>query len=83
MTAGAGLPGESCGGGDDGERGCRGKVRDSEIGNDDFGARDDADTAGRWLSPDWAAAAEAVPRASYGCPHTLNLTSWCVVRTGR
>jgi RHS repeat-associated protein len=49
------------------------KIHDSETGNDDFGARYFANTAARWLSPDWAAAAEAVPYASYGSPQTLNL----------
>lgn len=54
-----------------------GKVRDPETGyssgNDDFGARYYASSEGRWLSPDWAAAAEAVPYASFGSPQTLNL----------
>jgi RHS repeat-associated protein len=54
-----------------------GKVRDSETGyasgNDDFGARYYASSIGHWLSPDWAASAEAVPYASYGSPQTLNL----------
>lgn len=50
-----------------------GKLHDSESGNDDFGARYYTDVAGRWLSPDWAAAAEAVPYAIYGSPQTLNL----------
>jgi RHS repeat-associated protein len=50
-----------------------GKLHDSETGNDDFGARYYASTAARWLSPDWASGAEAVPYASYGSPQTLNL----------
>jgi len=50
-----------------------GKIHDSETGNDDFGARYYASTAARWLSPDWAAAAEAVPYASFTSPQTLNL----------
>jgi RHS repeat-associated protein len=54
-----------------------GKVRDSETGyasgNDDFGARYFASSEGRWLSPDWAAGAEAVPYASYDSPQSLNL----------
>ena len=49
------------------------KIHDSETGNDDFGARYYASTAARWLSPDWAAAAEAVPYATYASPQTLNL----------
>jgi RHS repeat-associated protein len=63
--------------GDASEHHYTGKVRDSETGyasgNDDFGARYFASSEGRWLSPDWSAAAEAVPYASYGSPQTLNL----------
>jgi RHS repeat-associated protein len=55
----------------------QGKVRDAETGyasgNDDFGARYFASSEGRWLTPDWAAAAEAVPYATYGSPQSLNL----------
>lgn len=50
-----------------------GKIHDSETGNDDFGARYYSGTAARWLSPDWAAAAEAVPYATFTSPQTLNL----------
>lgn len=49
------------------------KVHDFETNNDDFGARYFEDATGRWLSPDWAAGAEAVPYATYGSPQTLNL----------
>ncbi|HET6207769.1 MAG TPA: RHS repeat-associated core domain-containing protein, partial [Terracidiphilus sp.] len=38
-----------------------GKERDSESGNDYFGARYYASTMGRFLSPDWSAKAEPVP----------------------
>jgi RHS repeat-associated protein len=47
------------------------KVHDFETSNDDFGARYFEDATGRWLSPDWAAGAEAVPLASFDKPQTL------------
>lgn len=50
-----------------------GKERDAESGNDYFGARYYASTMGRWLSPDWAATATAVPYADFGDPQSLNL----------
>jgi RHS repeat-associated protein len=50
-----------------------GKERDSESGLDYFGARYYGSNMGRWLSPDWADAASAVPYADYGNPQTLNL----------
>jgi RHS repeat-associated protein len=53
-----------------------GKERDAESGNDYFGARYYNSMVGRWLSPDWAAGAEAVPYASYGSPQTLNLYAY-------
>jgi len=53
-----------------------GKERDSESGNDYFGARYYASTLGRFLSPDWDAKPTAVPYASFGDPQTLNLYSY-------
>jgi RHS repeat-associated protein len=53
-----------------------GKERDSESGNDYFGARYYASTMGRWLSPDWSAKEEPVPYAKLGDPQTLNLYSY-------
>jgi len=50
-----------------------GKERDSESGNDYFGARYYASGLGRWLSPDWSAQAEPVPYAVIGDPRSLNL----------
>jgi RHS repeat-associated protein len=50
-----------------------GKERDSESGNDYFGARYYASSMGRWISPDWSAGAEAVPYASLDNPQSLNL----------
>lgn len=50
-----------------------GKERDSESGNDYFGARYYASTMGRFLSPDWSAKAEPVPYAKLDNPQTLNL----------
>ena len=50
-----------------------GKERDSETGNDDFGARYYSNRFGRWLSADWSAVPEAVPYANLSNPQTLNL----------
>ena len=50
-----------------------GKERDSESGNDYFGARYYASTMGRFLSPDWSAKEEPVPYAKLDNPQTLNL----------
>jgi RHS repeat-associated protein len=53
-----------------------GKERDSESGNDYFGARYYASSMGRWLSPDWAAMATPVPYAKLSDPQTLNLYAY-------
>ena len=50
-----------------------GKERDSESGNDYFGARYYASTMGRFMSPDWSAKAEPVPYAKLDDPQSLNL----------
>src|ERR1700691_5618835 len=53
-----------------------GKERDAESGLDNFGARYDASSLGRFMTPDWAATATAVPYASSGDPQTLNLYAY-------
>ncbi|HEY1528422.1 MAG TPA: RHS repeat-associated core domain-containing protein [Candidatus Angelobacter sp.] len=53
-----------------------GKERDTESGLDDFGARYYSDWLGRFITPDWAAKATAVPYAVFGDPQTLNLYSY-------
>jgi RHS repeat-associated protein len=53
-----------------------GKERDTESGNDYFGARYYASTAGRWLSPDWSAKIEPVPYAKLADPQSLNLYAY-------
>jgi RHS repeat-associated protein len=50
-----------------------GKERDAESGLDYFGARYYGSNMGRWMSPDWAANATAVPYANFGDPQSLNL----------
>jgi RHS repeat-associated protein len=50
-----------------------GKERDTESGNDDFGARYYSSRLGRWLSADWSATPEPVPYANLSNPQTLNL----------
>jgi RHS repeat-associated protein len=51
----------------------QGKERDTETGNDDFGARYYSSSFGRWLSPDWSAVPAPVPYADLTNPQTLNL----------
>lgn len=53
-----------------------GKERDSESGLDNFGARYDSSSLGRFMTPDWAAKPTAVPYAVFGDPQTLNLYSY-------
>jgi RHS repeat-associated protein len=53
-----------------------GKERDTESGNDYFGARYYASAVGRWLSPDWSAKEEPVPYARLEYPQTLNLYAY-------
>src|SRR5262249_31779379 len=50
-----------------------GKERDTETGNDDFGARYYSNRFGRWLSADWSAIPAPVPYANIANPQTLNL----------
>jgi len=50
-----------------------GKERDTETGNDDFGARYYSSVYGRWLSPDWSSVPAPVPYANLNNPQTLNL----------
>jgi RHS repeat-associated protein len=52
-----------------------GKERDTETGNDDFGARYYTERFGRWLSADWSAVPVPVPYANLTNPQTLNLYS--------
>ena len=53
-----------------------GKERDSESGNDYFGARYYASSMGRFLSPDWSSKEEPVPYAKLDNPQTLNLYNY-------
>jgi RHS repeat-associated protein len=50
-----------------------GKERDPESGLDDFDARFYSSPFGRFMTPDWAATATAVPYANFGNPQSLNL----------
>jgi len=50
-----------------------GKERDTESGNDYFGARYYASSMGRWLSPDWYPGPAPIPYANIYDPQTLNL----------
>ena len=52
------------------------KERDSESGNDYFGARYYANSMGRFLSPDWSAKVEPVPYATMSDPQSLNLYAY-------
>jgi RHS repeat-associated protein len=53
-----------------------GKERDSESGNDYFGARYYASSMGRFMSPDWSAKEEPIPYAKLDNPQSLNLYSY-------
>jgi RHS repeat-associated protein len=69
------LPGyQLCG--DATEHHFTGKERDTESGNDYFGARYYASSMGRWLSPDWSAKVMPVPYAKLDNPQSLNLYSY-------
>jgi RHS repeat-associated protein len=50
-----------------------GKERDTETGNDEFGARYYTNRFGRWLSADWSNVPLPVPYANLINPQTLNL----------
>jgi RHS repeat-associated protein len=52
------------------------KERDTESGNDYFGARYYVSTMGRWLSPDWSAKIVPVPYAKLDNPQSLNLYAY-------
>ena len=53
-----------------------GKERDSESGLDNFGARYDSSSLGRFMTPDWEAKPITVPYATFGDPQTLNLYAY-------
>jgi RHS repeat-associated protein len=53
-----------------------GKERDTESGNDYFGARYYASSMGRFMSPDWSDSPSAVPYAHLENPQSLNLYSY-------
>jgi RHS repeat-associated protein len=53
-----------------------GKERDTESGNDYFGARYYASSMGRFMSPDWSAQVEPVPYSKLGDPQSLNLYAY-------
>jgi len=53
-----------------------GKERDTESGNDYFGARYYSSSMGRFMSPDWSAKEEPVPYAKLDNPQTLNLYAY-------
>jgi RHS repeat-associated protein len=50
-----------------------GKERDTESGNDYFGARFYSSNMGRFMSPDWSAKQEPVPYSKLDNPQSLNL----------
>jgi RHS repeat-associated protein len=50
-----------------------GKERDTESGNDYFGARYYASSMGRFMSPDWSSIPWNVPYSDLGNPQSLNL----------
>jgi RHS repeat-associated protein len=55
-----------------------GKERDTESGLDSFGARYDASSLGRFMTPDWASSPEDVPYANFENPQSLNLYAYAL-----
>ena len=53
-----------------------GKERDTESGNDYFGARYYNSNTGRFLSPDWSAKVQPVPYSHLDDPQSLNLYAY-------
>ena len=53
-----------------------GKERDSESNLDNFGARYNASSIGRFMSPDWSEAPDTIPYATFEVPQSLNLYSY-------
>lgn len=53
-----------------------GKERDTESGNDYFGARYYGSSMGRFMSPDWSAQVEPVPYSKLDNPQSLNLYAY-------
>jgi RHS repeat-associated protein len=53
-----------------------GKERDTESGNDYFGARYYSSSMGRFMSPDWSAKEDPVPYAQLDDPQSLNLYAY-------
>jgi RHS repeat-associated protein len=53
-----------------------GKERDTESGNDYFGARYYSSSMGRFMSPDWSAKVEPVPYSKLDDPQSLNLYAY-------
>jgi RHS repeat-associated protein len=68
--------GLNCIGDDATEHHFTGKERDTESGNDYFGARYYASNMGRFMSPDWSPTPAAIPFADLSNPQTLNLYSY-------
>ena len=52
------------------------KERDTESGNDYFGARYLSSNVGRFLSPDWSKNPQGVPYADFSNPQSLNLYAY-------
>ncbi len=66
----------NCIGADDNKLHFTTKERDTESGNDYFGARYLSSNAGRFLSPDWSKNPQGVPYADYSNPQSLNLYAY-------
>lgn len=53
-----------------------GKERDPESGLDNFGARYENPSLGRFMSPDWSGTVQAIPYAKLDFPQSLNLYAY-------
>ncbi len=67
----------NCIGADDNKLHFTTKERDTESGNDYFGARYLSSNVGRFISPDWSKNPQGVPYADFRNPQTLNLYGRC------
>ena len=66
----------SCSGADDNKLHFTAKERDTESGNDYFGARYLSSSMGRFLSPDWSTNPSNIPYAVFSNPQSLNLYAY-------
>lgn len=65
--------GLNCSGADVSPMHFTGKEHDTETGLENFGARYDSSSIGRFMTPDWSGKPQSVPYATFGNPQSINL----------